>query len=239
MIKQALIFAAGHATRMRPLTDNLPKPLLEVHGRFLLAHIVDELINVGVTKIVINGYHAVEKLYGFMDGIRNEYSDCEFILSEETELLETGGGAVQALQYIGVDQPLYMINGDAYWINGEENTLEHLSANWREEMDCLLLLQSTQSMAMTEAVGDYDIGSGGQAKRSHAKAGEYMFTGIRISHPRVFDGREVEKFSFLELMDACEEKETLYGLEHGGEWYHLSTPADLDEVNAELGARRA
>ncbi len=153
-ITQAMIFAAGHATRMRPLTDNLPKPLLQVNGQPLLTHIIDHLIVEGVTKIIINGFHAINHLHDYMNDIRIQYPDVEFILSEETDLLETGGGAVKALPHIDMNTPLYMINGDAYWVHSSGGqTLDQLHNAWNDEMGCLLLLQSTQSMDMTEAVG--------------------------------------------------------------------------------------
>jgi MurNAc alpha-1-phosphate uridylyltransferase len=232
-ITQAMIFAAGHATRMRPLTDNLPKPLLRVNGQPLLTHIIDHLIVEGVTTIIINGFHAMDRLSDYMNDIRAQYPDGEFILSEEGELLETGGGAVKALPHIDMDAALYMINGDAYWVHSPRGrTLDQLHNAWNDEMECLLLLQSTQSMDMTEAVGDYDIGDSALAKRSHDKTGQYMFTGIRIIDPKIMKGRAVEKFSFLEFMDGCENNNTLHAIAHEGDWYHLSTPVDLDEVNA-------
>ena len=233
MINQALIFAAGHATRMRPLTDDLPKPLLQVNGQPLLTHIIDHLIVEGVTTIIINGFHAIDHLHDYMNDIRVEYPNIDFILSKEDELLETGGGAVKALPHIDMDTPLYMINGDAYWVNASQGrTINQLQNTWHEGMECLLLLQSTTSMNMTEAVGDYNINDNALAVRSHDKSGEFMFTGIRIIDPKILNGRAIHKFSFLEFMDGCENNNTLHAIAHEGDWYHLSTPVDLDEVNA-------
>jgi MurNAc alpha-1-phosphate uridylyltransferase len=233
IINQAMIFAAGHATRMRPLTDDLPKPLLQVNGKPLLTHIIDHLVLEGVSKIIINGFHAINHLHDYMNDIRTQYPNIDFILSKEDELLETGGGAVKALPHIDTDTPLYMINGDAFWVNSNAGrTLKQLENTWNETMGCLLLLQPTTSMDMTEAVGDYDIDNHGRAKRSYDKTGDYMFTGIRVIDPTIMNGRAAEKFSFLEFMDECEKRNTLYAMAHEGDWYHLSTPSDLDEVNA-------
>ena len=234
-VHQALIMAAGEAKRMRPLTDNLPKPLLKVGGKPLLTHIIDQLVDVGVTLIVINGYHAIHPLKHYIPDIRKQYPDCEFILSEETILLETGGGAVQALHYLDADKPFYMINGDAYWVNPHNGkSLENLSNQWNTKThDLLLLLQSCASMNLTGAVGDYQIVDG-QAVRSKSQDGSYMFTGVRICNPKILEQYKAERFSFLEIMDAVENKNRLGGLEHNGQWYHISTPADLEEVNREL-----
>jgi len=231
-ISQALIMAAGYATRMRPLTDNLPKPLLKVDGQPMLTHIINHLIAEDVTKIIVNGYHALEPLRNYMEDIARAYPQCDFILSEETELLETGGGAVLANQYLTPDEPFYMINGDAYWINHiKETSLGELSQKWTaSKYDILLLLQSCASMAMTEAIGDYDI-KDGFATRLINKSGEYMFTGVRVCMPYVLEKYNIEKFSFLKMMDDTESKNRLGGVNHNGEWYHISIPSDLDEVN--------
>jgi MurNAc alpha-1-phosphate uridylyltransferase len=223
-ITQALIFAAGHATRMRPLTDHLPKPLLEVAGKPLLTHIIEHLITEGVTKIVVNGHHAIEPLKAYMAKIRSDYPQREFILSEETELLETGGGAVQAMQYFDPSKPLYMINGDAFWINrAGGRTLQDLAAAWSPtDHDMILLLHPSDD------IGDYDIHEG-RAIRSHRKDGAFGFAGVRICMPAVLAGRKPERFSFLEIMDGCESQGRLGGLVHQGQWYHLSTPDDLND----------
>lgn len=238
-ISQALIMAAGYATRMRPLTDHLPKPLLKVGDLPLLTHIINHLLVEGVTKIIVNGYHAIDPLREYMDHISKQHPSCEFILSEEDELLETGGGAVQARQYLTENEPFYMINGDAFWVNGASvRTLQDLADKFdRRDCSLLLLLQSCSSMAMTEAVGDYNIDESGLAVRSKNKNGTYMFSGVRVCMPCVLDGYVAEKYSFLKNMDDQENQGKLCGLAHKGEWYHISTPADLDEVNDALFKR--
>lgn len=243
IITQALVMAAGQATRMRPLTDNLPKPLLQVGDKTLLAHICDRLVAQGVTKIIVNGYHAIDKLDSYLDDIRPLYPHCDIILSTETILLETGGGAVQALKYLNPKEPFYMINGDAYWIDDVNQTsLSHLVQTWNDltpSCRCLLLLQDVQDMPIGDALGDYDINANGRATRSMEKTGNYMFTGIRIVDPSVLQSYEAKRFSFLEIMDACDQAHTLYGLVHKGQWYHLSTPHDIDDVNIMIKGQAA
>jgi len=225
-ISQAIIFAAGHATRMRPLTDNLPKPLLVVRGLPLLTHIIDHLIQEGVTKIIINGYHAIDKMHDYMTDIRTSYPDIDFVLSVENALLDTGGGAVYALDHIDINQPIYMINGDAFWENApNQTTLNALKQTWSTDMDCLLLLEK-------DVDHNYNL-KNNHAIRTSDNDGNYGFTGIRIFNPKLLKNYDEIKFSFLKIMDDCEGKKTLYGLEHQGKWYHISTPEDLNMVNAE------
>ena len=232
-ITQALIMAAGNATRMRPLTDDLPKPLLKVCGEPLLTYIINHLDAEGVTKIIVNGYHAIGPLKNYINDTLKQYPHIEFILSEETELLETGGGAVQALQYLD-DAPFYMINGDAFWVNGTERSLKSLSNQWdNDKHDILLLLQSCKSMQMTEAVGDYDL-KNDMATRALNKDGIYMFAGVRVCMPNILKSYPLEKFSFLKCMDDAQARNRLGGVVHKGDWYHISTPSDLEDVNREL-----
>jgi MurNAc alpha-1-phosphate uridylyltransferase len=228
---QAMIFAAGHGTRMRPLTNSLPKPMVELNGEPLLMHIIRHLDNAGVTKIVINGHHAVDKLVDYMPTVQSKFPHIDFVLSIEDALLDTGGGTVQALQYLDITQPLYMINGDAYWVNStQSNTLADLAEAWNDaDMDCLLLLQKSKIM------GDYNMHDG-MAVRAHDKSGRYAFTGVRVMHPRCIQRRTLNKFSFLEVMDECERNERLSAINHNGTWYHLSTPSDVLETEKALSA---
>jgi len=232
-ITQALIMAAGQATRMRPLTDSLPKPLLEVQGKPLLTHIIDHLLVEGVTKIIINGYHAIAPLKAYIDHIRDVHPHCEFILSAEAELLETGGAAVKALPYLDNAHPFFMINGDAFWVNPPAGrSLQDLTAAWNaDDHDLLLLLQPCESMAMTTPVGDYDLYDDGRAVRSLKQSGSHMFAGVRVCMPSIIQPYAQEKFSFLTIMDACQAAGRLGGLTHRGQWYHISTPQDLRDVN--------
>ena len=232
-IDQAFILAAGMAQRMRPLTDDTPKPLLKIGGKALLAHCLDRLREVDVHHVIVNGHHALPALQDYMEWVRPYYPEMELIVSEEEELLETGGGLVKAMPYLDKEKPFYMINGDAYWVDSADKpTLQALAEEWDpQHHDILLLLQSCASMSMTDAVGDYDIDTAGMAKRSLDKTGTHMFAGVRIAMPHVVDGRKIEKFSFLEQMDAAESKGRLGGLNHQGDWYHISTPKDLEEVN--------
>ena len=98
-------------------------------------------------------------------------------------------------------------------------------------MDMLLLLQHKNLMNLTIGVGDYHLDADGKAKRAKEKDGEYMFAGIRIIHPRVFDNTPQGAFSFLTLMDKAQQNGRLYGLVHDGEWHHISTPEELERVD--------
>ena len=228
---KAFILAAGKGTRLRPHTDTMPKPMVDIAGTSIIRRTIAKLVETGVTDIVVNIHHLGDVLVEHLKDVKG----ANIILSHEDELLETGGGIKKALHHFG-DEPFYIINGDALWDEGEIPALEKLAHAWNDDMDILLLLQPTHRMELTGAVGDYHLG-GDKAKRAKDKNGDHMFAGIRIAHPRIFERSPDGAFSFLSLMDKAEEQGRLYGLAHSGHWYHISTPEDLESVNAAFRKR--
>ena len=104
-------------------------------------------------------------------------------------------------------------------------------------MNTLMLLLPTQNMKLTKGVGDYDLDHEGRAIRSKDQSGEYMFTSIRINRAGIFDNAPEGSFSYLKLMDKAENEGRLYGLVHDANWYHISTPDDLNAVDEALKGR--
>jgi MurNAc alpha-1-phosphate uridylyltransferase len=224
---KAFILAAGKGTRLRPHTDLIPKPMVDIAGTSIIHRTIAKLDEAGVTEIIVNIHHLGDVLVAHLSGIQKP----KIILSPEEELLETGGGIKKALYHFG-DEPFYIINGDALWDENGIPALGKLADVWNEKtMDILLLLQPTNRMALSAAVGDYHLDQNNQAARAKDKNGAYMFAGIRIAHPRIFQGTPDSAFSFLSLMDKAEIEGRLFGLIHSGNWYHISTPEDLQSVN--------
>lgn len=235
-ISTAFLVCAGLGTRMKPLTDTCPKPLLPLNGRPLLDYILDHLRATSVRNVIVNSHH----LPAAMDAYLATVTDFTLLPSYEPVLLETGGGLVKALAtYADIvgDSPLLMINGDAFWTDDPArpptlNALE--SAFDPEKMDILLCLIPVARMTLTEGVGDYDLLPDGQIRRNPDKRGTHMFTGIRILNPAIMAGYTEEKFSFLKNMDVAQEKNKLYGYVMEGNWHHISTPLDLHNVEKHL-----
>ncbi|GJL85628.1 MAG: mannose-1-phosphate guanylyltransferase [Micavibrio sp.] len=228
---KAFILAAGMGTRMRPYTDTIPKPLVAVAGHSLIDRTLDHLVEAGITDITVNLHYLGKKLEDHL-GKRN---DVRIRLSYEDELLDTGGGIAKKIAHFG-DEPFFVISGDSLWSDGPDGSaLQKLNEAWdSDKMDILLLLQSTDSMKLTKGIGDYHLEPDGRAVRSHTQEGTYMFTSIRINKPEIFDGCAQGAFSYLDLMDQAQKRGRLFGLVHDGNWHHISTPEDLDSVNAAL-----
>lgn len=225
----AFILAAGKGTRLRPYTDNIPKPMVLLNGQPILEHTLDKLQSEDVHHVTINLYYLGDRITKYFEG----RDIPQITYSHETELLETGGGVKLAIHTMQ-DNPFYLINGDALWddVEGKPTALQQLGQAWEaEKMDMVLLLYPKSRMPDGTGVGDYNMDSNGSITRTADGSGEYMFTGIRIASPDLLKDTPEGSFSFLECMDKAESVKRLYGVEYDGVWHHISTPEDLESVN--------
>ncbi len=233
-IDTAFVLAAGKGTRMAPLTDNLPKPLISLNDRPLLDYVFDYLRAENVQHLVVNAHHFPDKISQYLDGVSG-FASVDLV--QEPVLLETGGGLKNAAQFLPKNAPFFMINGDAFWVDkdGTMGALAALSNTFdAKDMDILLLLTPVLRMTLTEGVGDYRMAADGRLTRAQDKTGDLMFTGIRIVHPRILAGMDDGIYSFLQQMDRAEAQGRLYGVVYGGDWHHISTPDDVDRVEKSL-----
>jgi MurNAc alpha-1-phosphate uridylyltransferase len=228
---RAFILAAGRGNRLRPHTDTLPKPMVPVAGKPIIDYVIDGATKAGVTDITVNLHYMADKLEAHL----NAKAAPRFTLSHEQVLLDTGGGIKNGLASMG-DGPFYILSGDSFWADGPSgDTLRCMAAAWDpEKMDLLLMLQPLTRLHTDHAVGDYDMQPDGRIVRSRTQNGAYMWTSIRICDRRLFEGTPDGAFSFLTLMDRAQERGRLYGMVHDGEWYHITTPDDLTQIDAAL-----
>lgn len=230
---KAFILAAGMGKRLRPYTDTLPKPLVPVAGQPTIGHIIDRLLADNVRDITVNLHYRADQLADYLQSRAAKDGFALRLLHEDT-LLDTGGGIKAGLAHFG-DQPFFIINGDAFWLDDDvqQGCFKRLQAFWRDaDMDLILLLQPKASMVLTHGVGDYNLSDDGQCIRQPDSSGAHMFAGIRLCHPRLFANTPDGAFSFLRLMDKAQENARLYGLVHHGDWHHISTPEELERVDA-------
>ncbi len=230
----AMVLAAGLGLRMRPITETLPKPLVEVAGRCMLDRVMDHLDEAGVTHRVVNIHWLGEKIRAHLAGRTH------VTLSNEAErLLETGGGVAKALPWLG-DAPFYVCNADILWRNGPVPALRRLAAAWDSaRMDALLLMTPTVTAFGYEGQGDFFLDSQGQARRrGEGEVSPTLFAGVQILHPRLFADAPPGPFSLNLLYDRAAAAGRLFGIVHDGEWYHIGTPQALAEAE-DLLARRA
>ena len=230
--KTAMVMAAGYGTRLRPLTDKVPKPMVKVLGKPMIDVVLDRLAAAGVERAVVNLHHLGEVIRDHLKG----RTDLEILFSEEKEILETGGGTKKALPLLGPD-PFFVVNAKIIWLNGREDALHRLAQAWDSaRMDSLLLLHPTVTAIGYGGQGDFLMDQEGKLKRRPEwEVAPFLYSGVNITHPRLFEDSPDGAFSLNLLWDRAIEQERLYGLRHDGEWYHVSTPQHLREVERELG----
>lgn len=241
----AMILAAGKGTRMRPITDKIPKPLVEVGGMTLLDRILDHVERAGIGHVVVNAFHLGKKMAAHLEKRKEPPVKVLF----EEDLLDTGGGVRNALGELGpgemgqgemAKKPFFVINGDVLWSDGPQGTLNRLAAAWNpKRMDALLLLQPVVCAEGYGGRGDYFMDPLGLLhRRGEKETAPFVFAGVQILHPRLFADTPEGLFSLNLLYDRAQESGRLYGISHGGEWFHIGTLETLEETRELLGNGR-
>jgi len=233
MPQAAMILCAGLGTRMRPLTDDRPKPMVELNGRPMIDHAVRKLAESGIERLVVNLHYKGEVLKRHLEASCPKGIALAF--SEEKDLLDTGGGIKKALPLLGAS-PFFVINGDVYWRDGTASTFARLAERWdAETMDALLLMVPAVSGFGYEGLGDFLMDPVGRlARRPESRVAPFLFGGLQLIHPRLFENAPEGPFSINRLWNRAIEQDRLYGLRHEGEWMHVGTPETLAGANARM-----
>jgi N-acetyl-alpha-D-muramate 1-phosphate uridylyltransferase len=231
----AMALAAGLGTRMRPISDAVPKPLIKIGGRTLLDHTIDRLSLIGVKRVVVNVHYKAAVIEAHL-ATRRPPPCIE--LSREPELLDTGGGVKRALARLG--DWFFVVNSDVFWLDGRECVLARLAAAFDPaRLDAVLLFQRTVGAVGYEGSGDYFLDPmGTPRRRAEREIAPYLFSGLQLLHRRLFDGIADERFSLNRLYDRALETGRLAAIVHDGEWYHVGTPEALTATHARLSSYR-
>jgi N-acetyl-alpha-D-muramate 1-phosphate uridylyltransferase len=229
----AMVMAAGKGTRMRPLTNDRPKPLVDVAGRALMDHVLDHLRGAGVERIVVNVHYLADMVEAHLAA---RATDFVVNISDEREaLLETGGGLMQAKPALGSD-PFFCANTDNIWTDGGTNVFTALAEAWDEaRMDALLLLVARDRAHCHAGHGDFDLSDEGRISREdRATAKDWVWTGVQMLHPRLLVDPPSKAFSTNIFWDRAIAAGRAYGIVLNGDWYDVGTPQAIPEVEAAL-----
>jgi MurNAc alpha-1-phosphate uridylyltransferase len=224
-IKRAMVMAAGKGTRMAPLTDRLPKPLVPFMGDALIDHVLDRLEDAGIEEVIVNIHHFADMLQAHL--ARREYP--RIVISDEREqLLDTGGGARKAMHLLG-NEPIITFNSDSVWVEGWGSNLRRLIDTFDpERMDALLMIADACRTIGYVGRGDFHMDPLGRLlRRGPAETVPYMFAGVQIIKPHLFAEGPEGAFSTNLIWDRLIERDRLYGLRMSGVWMHVGTQEDL------------
>jgi N-acetyl-alpha-D-muramate 1-phosphate uridylyltransferase len=225
---RAMIMAAGLGTRMRPLTDDRPKPLIKVAGKTLIDHTLDRAVAAGVTLAVINVHYKADLVKAHLA----KRKDVEIRFSEETDaLLGTGGGVVKAMPHFG-QEPFFIMNSDSIWVEGFGHALDRMKDRWNPDtMDGLLLMATMVSAIGYEGSGDFNMDPEGHLSRvGEQRLSPFAYPGVQIVHPRMFASAPAGNFSTNRMWDIAIAARRLYGIRLDGVWIHVGTPEALKEA---------
>jgi N-acetyl-alpha-D-muramate 1-phosphate uridylyltransferase len=229
-IKKAMVLAAGYGTRLKPLTDRMPKPLVPVAGKPMIEYALDNLRAYGIEEVIINVSHLKDQLTAYVSKSR----DLTIKISEETEPLETGGGLKKALPLLG-HEPFFTINSDIIWLDKGESALERLARHWDDaKMDILLLTQSKARAIGYDKGEDHLFIKPANTIGWNKREAPCIIAGIGIMHPRILTNAPDGKFTVKILWHRALAQNRLFCLPHHGQWFQTGTLADIKQAEPHL-----
>jgi N-acetyl-alpha-D-muramate 1-phosphate uridylyltransferase len=237
----AFVLGAGLGTRMRHLTQSVPKPLVKLKGIALIDRVLDRIAEAGIPRAVVNVHYLADVLEAHL---ARRTTPAITISNERDTLLETGGGVLRALPLLGAE-PFLIHNSDTVWIEGIGRNLERLCAAWNPDtMDSLMLLAPTGGSIGYDGDGDFDMNANGTlTRREHGRQSAFVFAGVSIAHPRLFDGYptglQAPRISLNTLWNAAIAKGRLHGLRLDGTWMHVGDPEAVIEAERRMTLEHA
>ena len=232
-IETAMVMAAGLGTRMRPLTDNRPKPLVEVAGKAMIDHCFEKLVEAGIGKAVVNVHYCADMMEAHLAALA--YPIDIRVSDERAQLLETGGGLVQAEPMIAEDI-FFCINSDNLWTDGPTNSLHQLSELWNEErMDALLLLIPRETAHNYHGDGDFHLdGEKRISRKLPGQTAPLIYSGIQLISKRLLRDAPTGAFSTNIFWERAIGEGRLFGAVHEGQWFEVGSPQAIAPTEAAL-----
>ena len=219
-----MLLSAGLGSRMTPLSDTCPKPLLHVGGRPQIDYMVDSFERAGIEKFVVNAWYLSEQ-------VQKHFIDKEnTVVLVEDERLETGGGVKNALSKCCniLNDVFFVANTDSIIIDAHVSMARMLDM-FDDTMDALLLVIPKSKATGYVGGGDFSIHSDSILARN--TSGDYVFSGVQIVRRSLFEDTPNGSFSLNVVYNKALEKGRLKGFVHQGDWYHISTPSDVEKMN--------
>jgi N-acetyl-alpha-D-muramate 1-phosphate uridylyltransferase len=232
VIKTAMILAAGLGTRMRPLTNDRPKALVEVGGRTLIDHTLDRLGEAGVETAVVNVHHFADMVEAHL--ARRTGGPRIVISDERAGLLDSGGGIAHAAHLLGED-PIFVANTDVPWIEGATPALTALMDLWDEaRMDIAILLAARERSIGFDRPEGFERDAEGRLTHSNATdpMPPFVNIGVQILRPAIAAGQG--SFSIVPVWKRLAQEGRLYGAVMDGFALHVSDPAMRDAAEARI-----
>ncbi|MBB4008961.1 nucleotidyltransferase family protein [Allorhizobium taibaishanense] len=234
-ISQAMVLAAGLGTRMRPITDTLPKPLVKVAGKTLVDYALDHLSQAGVETAVVNIHHFPEMMLAHLA----QRPAPRILISDERDgLMNNGGGLAKGIKLLQPG-PLLVMNADLFWIGepkGQPTNLQRLGAAFDPAaMDMIMLCVRLEQTTGHNGKNDFNLGTDGRLTRYKSDdPNPVVYAGALAMDRALLDDAPQDAFNLNIYFDTAITKGRLFGLMLEGEWLTVGTPEAIGEAEAVL-----
>jgi MurNAc alpha-1-phosphate uridylyltransferase len=234
-IKQAMVLAAGLGTRMRPITDIIPKPLVKIAGKPMIDYALDALADAGVERAVVNVHHHAEQMLAHLDG----YQRLEIIISDErAALMNNGGGLAKGLRLLDRGK-VFVMNADLFWIGekpGTPTNLQRLAGFFESDrMDMAMLCVDIDNTTGHNGRNDFGMTGNGRLTRvSPTDPHPVVYAGAIAMETSFLDDAPTDAFNLNIYFDKAIAKDRLYGIVMEGHWLTVGTPEAIGDAEATI-----
>ncbi|WP_234187694.1 nucleotidyltransferase family protein [Shinella sp. NM-101] len=238
-IEDAMVLAAGLGTRLRPVTDTMPKPLVPIAGKPMIDYGLDALAEAGVKRAVVNVHHFADQMRAHLAG----RAAPQIVLSDETDrLMNSGGGLARGLKLLG-REPVLVMNADLFWIGekpGQKTNLQRLADGFDPEaMDMLMLCVKLEDTTGHDGKKDFSLDAEGRLSRYRDGSGTpVVYAGALALMPGLLDDAPDDAFNLNIYFDRAIGKGRLFGIMLEGHWITVGTPEAIGAAEAVIGAFR-
>ncbi|MBY4631688.1 nucleotidyltransferase family protein [Rhizobium croatiense] len=239
-IRQAMVLAAGLGTRMRPITDTIPKPLVKIDGKAMIDYALDALVAAGVERAVVNVHHHADQMLAHL----GNYRGLEIIISDERDgLMNSGGGLAKGLRLLDRDD-IFVMNADLFWIGeqpGRPTNLQRLAGFFdADQMDMALLCVGIEDTTGHNGKNDFSLAADGRLRRYRDDpSNPVVYAGAIAMNPSLFDDAPQDAFNLNIYFDKAIARDRLFGLVLDGHWLTVGTPEAIGEAEETIRRLRA
>jgi MurNAc alpha-1-phosphate uridylyltransferase len=238
-IKQAMVMAAGLGTRMRPITDTIPKPLVKVAGKPMIDYALDALAEAGVEQVTVNVHHHADQ----MEAHLRQYRKLDILISDERDaLMNNGGGLAKGLKLLG-RAPVFVMNSDLFWIGetaGRPTNLQRLAGFFdATRMDFAMLAVPLEKTTGHNGRNDFSMAGDGRLSRYDAAGNGVVYAGALVMTPAILDDAPADAFNINSYYDKAIARKRLYGMMMDGHWLTAGTPEAIGEAEETIRTFRA
>ncbi|MBW9065449.1 nucleotidyltransferase family protein [Rhizobium herbae] len=236
-IKNAMVLAAGLGTRLRPITNTIPKPLVRIAGKPMIDYVLDAIEGAGVETAAVNVHHLADQMEAHLKGRCRP----RIVISDErASLMNSGGGLAKGLKLLP-DGPVLVMNADLFWVGekpGVPSNLQRLASFFdAQTMDMALLCVRNEDTTGHNGKLDFSLGPQGRLCRyREGMENPVVYAGAMALHSRLFADAPEEPFNLNIYFDRAVERGRLFGIVLEGHWLTVGTPEAIGE--AEEAIRR-